>query len=299
MNGKRKKKTRTCIIIGFIAVSLTILVSYFTFRRTDMSYEKVKAQISDIVTYYSFSGNVASKKRQSVYAEKIMQISKINVEKGQEVKEGDVLCTTTAGDELKAKINGEVAVVNVEENKQVTPGTLLIEIVDYNELEVVFKADEYDVGALSTGKEAVVNIPALKKEFKGIIREISKEGQIANGVTFYTASIDIEQDGNIRTGMSAEVKLVSGKAEKVVTLPMNVIQFDEQNQPYVFKYDNNNSVVKKRITTGINDGTYVEIKNGVSDGEEVLYKNDLKIETLLFPEGGKNTRFYSKEAKDE
>ena len=298
MNGKRKKKTRTWIIIGIVAVSLTILVSYLAFRRADLSYEKVKAQTGDIVTYYSFSGDVVSKKRQSVFAEKIMQISAVNVEKGQGVKEGDILCTTTAGDELKAKINGEVVLINIEENKPVSPGTLLIEIVDYNELEVVFKADEYDVGALSTGKEAMVSIPAIKKEFNGIIREISKEGQIANGVTFYTASMDIEQDGSIRTGMSAEVRLISDKAERVVILPMNVIQFDEQNQPYVFKYDNN-SVVKQRITTGINDGTYVEIKNGVLDGEEVLYKNDMKLETLLFPDGGKNSRFYPKGAKNE
>ena len=46
-----------------------------------------------------------------------------------------------------------MALINVQENKQVMPGTLLIEIVDYNELKVVFKVDEYDVNALSTGKE--------------------------------------------------------------------------------------------------------------------------------------------------
>lgn len=293
MNAKRKKNLRIWVIIGIAVVSLTILVSYYKFRPADFSYEKVKAQISDIVTYYSFSGNVVSKNRQSVFSEKAMQVSRIYVEKGQEVKEGDILLSTTAGDKLKSKINGEVVSINIEENKQVMPGTLLIEIVDYNDLEVVFKADEFDVGALDTGKEATVYIPAIKKEFKGSIREISKEGQIANGVTFYTATIDIEQDGNIRTGMSAEVKLISDKAKNVVTLPMNVIQFDEQNQPYVFKYaQDKNSVVKQKITTGINDGTYVEIKDGVLDGEEVLYKNVLKLEALLFPEGGKNTRFY-------
>jgi len=292
MGEKRKKKIRTWIIIGFLAVSLTLLLSYITLSPAGMSYKRVKAHRGDITTYYSFSGNVASKNRQSVYAEKIMQIADVYAEKGREVKEGDVLFTTVQGEEIKSKINGEVVLVNAEENKQVTPGTLLAEIVDYNSLEVVFKVDEYDVGALSSGREATVYIHAIKKEFKGYIREISKEGQIANGVTYYTAAIDIEQDGNIRTGMSAEVRLVSDKAEKVVILPMNVIYFDDQNQPYVFINGNGNSVVKQEITTGINDGTYVEIKSGVREGEEVLYKADLKLEALLFPEGGKNTRFY-------
>lgn len=292
MGGKIKKKLRSWIMIGIAAVLLTIIISYIAFRPADLSYEKVKAQTGDIITYYSFSGNVASKNRQSVYADKVMLISKVSAEKGKEVKAGDVLFTTVQGDEIKSKINGEVVLVNIEENQQVTPGTLLIEIADYNNLEVVFKADEYDVGALSAGKEATVYIPAVKKEFTGYIREISKEGQIANGVTFYTASIDIEQDGSIRTGMSAEVKLVSGKAEDVVILPMNVIYFDDQNRPFVYKNSSGNTVVKQEISTGINDGMYVEIKSGVREGEEVLYKNDLKLETMLFPEGGKNTRFY-------
>ena len=54
-----------------------------------------------------------------------------------------------------------------------------------------------------------------------------------------------------------------------------------KNQPYVLKNDSKNSVVKQIITTGINDGTYVEIKSGVLDGEEVLYRNDLKLEAFF------------------
>lgn len=294
MDKRRKKNHKTLTIIGIIAVALTALISYFAMRPADLSYEKVKTQTGNIITYYSFSGNVTSKNRQTVLSERMMQISKIYIEKGEEVKEGDVLLETTTGDKLKSKIDGEVALINVEENKQVAPGMLLVEIVDYNNLEVVFKADEFDVGALETGKEAVIYIPAAKKKFKGEIHDISKEGQIANGVTFYMATVDIEQDGNIRNGMSAEVKLLSNKAENVVIIPMNVIQFDEQNQPYVLKNGSKNSVIKQKITTGINDGTFVEIKDGVASGEEVLYKNDLELDELLFPEGGKNTKFYPK-----
>ena len=104
----------------------------------------------------------------------------------------------------------------------------LAEIVNYNNLEVIFKVDEFDVGTLNTGKKRNCLYSCYQKEFSGDIHSISKEGQIANGVTFYTAAIDIEQDGNIRIGMSAEVKLISDNADNVVILPMNVIQFDEQ-----------------------------------------------------------------------
>lgn len=292
MDRNRNGSRKTWFIIGAIAVALTVLVSYLAFNRPAMSYKKEKARTGDIITYYSFSGNVYTKNRQSVYSDKIMQISEINIEKGQEIKEGDILFITSEGEEIKSEIDGEAVLVNAEENKPVAPGTLLAEIVDYSSLEIIFKADEFDVGVLEEGKEATVYIPAVNKEITGKIREISKEGQIANGVTFYTASIDIEPDGKILAGMSAEVRLVSDKAENIIILPMDVIQFDEQNQPYILKKGDGNSVIKQIITTGINDGIYVEIKSGVSDGEEILYRNDTDIESLLFPEGGKNTKFY-------
>ena len=90
--------------------------------------------------------------------------------------------------------------------------------------------------------------------------------------------------------MSAEIRLLSEKAENIVVLPMDVIRFDDQNQPYVLKAGEKNKVIKQSIVTGINDGIYVEIRSGVTDGEEVFYENDLKPEALLFPEGGKNIR---------
>jgi len=101
----------------------------------------------------------------------------------------------------------------------------------------------------------------------------------------------MKEDG-IRTGMSAEVTLLSDNVRGAVLLPMNVIQFDEQNNPYVLKLDEKKSVVKAMITTGITDGTSVEIKSGVLPGERVFYKNSTALEDILFSGVGKNARAY-------
>ena len=100
--------------------------------------------------------------------------------------------------------------------------------------------------------------------------------------------MDIEQDEKIRIGMSAEVKLLSKKAENVVMLPMDVIVFDDKNLPYVRKIGNRNDIVEEKITTGINDGTFVEVKSGVVSGEAIVYENDRDFESLFFPGGGRN-----------
>ncbi len=293
MGDNKKRRKRIWSIGGAIAVVLVALISYYSMRPDTLAYERVKAQTGDIVTYYSFSGNVVSKHRQTIIAKTITQINKINVEEGDQVKQEDVLVETTLGDKIKANIDGEVATISVEENKQITPGTPLMEIVDYSNLEVVFKVDEYDVAELEAGKEAIIYIPAIDEQFSGTISDISKEGQIANGVTFYTSTIDVVQKGKMRVGMSAEIKLLSNKAENVVLIPMNAIHFDERNMAHVFKNGDNNSVISQAVTTGINDGVYVEIKSGISPGEDILYKDDLAFDDLFFPEGGRNIKFNS------
>jgi len=114
-----------------------------------------------------------------------MQVSEIRVKEGDQIKEGAVLIKTTAGDEIKSKINGEIVNINVEENAQVMAGTKLLEIVDYDNLEIQVKVDEYDVGALAKGKDTTVKIGALNKEFQGKVSRLSKEGQIMNGVNIF------------------------------------------------------------------------------------------------------------------
>ncbi|MDD3174053.1 MAG: HlyD family efflux transporter periplasmic adaptor subunit [Herbinix sp.] len=270
MSIKRAKK-KNWILISILAIVIVVVTAVFLMWPKTTSYESAVASIGDITTYYSFPGNVETKNRQTVMSEKVMQISAIKFKEGDTVKEGDVLIETSTGDEIESKIDGVVTNVNIEENAQVMAGVKLMEIVDNNNLEIKVKVDEYDITALTAGKETTINIVAIDKELTGKVASMSVEGQTVNGVTYFTATIDLAKNSDVKIGMSAEVKLISEQVTGVVTLPMTAIQFDENNNPYVLKEDDNGTAVKTEITTGINDGTTVQIKNGVSNNEAVLY----------------------------
>lgn len=273
MSSKRKKSKKRIIIlwavIAIIAISATAAV---LLRPKTDTYQTLEAKTGSINSYYSFSGNVEAKNRQTVVSEKVMQISEIKVKEGDQVKDGDVLFTTTTNDEIKAEMDGEVSSINVEENAQVMAGITLMEIVDYDHLKINVKVDEYNLTALKTGKKVTVYVGAIDKELKGTIKSIAKEGQVVNGVTYFTADIDLNKNSSVKVGMSAEVKLVGDSAEDVVTLPMSVIQFDENNQPYVYLENDKGDIVRSDIKTGINDGTTVEVKSGIKSGDTVYYK---------------------------
>ena len=271
MSGKKRSKKGKWITISIILIVVAGLITAIALRPKEINYESFVAKTADIATYYSFSGNIETKNRQTVLSEKVMQIDTLNVKDGDLVNDGDVLIKSTTGDEIKAKITGEIVNLKVEESIQVMSGAKLMEIVDYDNLRVSVKVDEYDLKAVVVGKETTVRIDALGTEIKGTIASVSKEGQTQNGVTFFLTTIDLEKNSALKVGLSTEVTMLSEKASGVVILPIKAILFDNDNNPYVLKKGEKAVPVRTAITTGINDGTSVEIKSGVSTGETVLF----------------------------
>lgn len=271
MNAKKRSKKKKWITFSVISIVVIGIAIAVLMQPKTTAYDSTTAKSGDITTYYSFSGNVETKNRQTVMSEKLMQISTIHFKEGDPVKEGDVLIVTSTDDEITSKIDGIVTKVNVEENAQVMAGVRLLEIVDNNNLKINVKVDEYDISALTVGKETTVKIGAINKEITGEVKSMSEEGQTVNGVTYFTATIDLDKDSSVKIGMSAEVKLMRENVIGVVTLPMTTIQFDENNNPYVLKSDEKGNPVKTEISTGVNDGTTVEIRSGVANGETILY----------------------------
>lgn len=288
MNTNKKTKVKKWVTIGFIVYVIIVITVVYVKRPKSINYVNAVAGTGDITTYYSFSGNVDTKNRQTIMSDKMMQISDIYVHEGDIVKKDDVLIKSKTGDKIKSKINGVITNVGVKENAQVMAGNKLIEIVDNKNLKIKVKVDEYDLSALTEGKETRVTVNALDKEVTGKVKRISEEGQIANGVTFFNATIDLAKDNSIKIGMSAEVKLIKDQVTGVIILPMSAVLFDEYNNPYVLKKDSKGAAVKTKIMTGINDGTAVQIKSGVLNNETVLYTKAVVTQNRGFRGGASN-----------
>lgn len=270
MREKSKKKNTRRIIIGLLAISIVILGMGRVLRQRGGSYTEITVEQDSITTFYSFSGSVEAKNRQAVLADRIMQIKEILVEEGQMVNDGDVLLTTTAGEEIKAKINGEISKIHVEENAQLMAASRLIDIVDFSHLQLRFQVDEYDLHAVESEEEVTVTIHALAKDYSGRISEVSKEGTYLNGVTFFNALVSFENDDLIRVGMSAEAKILNEKAENTTVIPMTAIQFDNNNNPYLLIKGETGTVSRIDIEVGIHDGVKAEVVSGVMVGDIIL-----------------------------
>lgn len=270
MMKKRKSKLKKWIVIAAV-VAIGAFLGNKLLTPKPLAYESVTAKAGDVATYYAFSGNIEAKNREVILASRSAQIDDILVAEGDIIEEGKDVINPSLGSNIESGMDGEVAQILVEENDQVTPGTKLMEIVDYVNLKVSVKVDEFDLDAVQVGSEVVVRVTSLDKEIKGTISSISKEGQIISGVTYFIAEIDLEVDETLKVGMSTEITLLAKEALGAVTLPMEAISFETDNTPYVLKQAADGVVVKEPIKTGISDGMKVEILSGVAMEETVLF----------------------------
>ena len=268
MNQKKNKKWMIWTIIGILVLIFIIFVS--SQKKEDLNYDATTAVVEEMTTYYSFSGVIEAKNKESIVLTSMTQIDTINVSEGDKVNKDDILFTTIQGNQFKTSINGEVANVYVSEGDVVTAGTVAMDITDYSNLQVKVKVDEYDIKSVEVGKAATVIINALDKEVQGTVSHVSKEAQSLNGISYFMATIDLKEDSELRVGMSTEVKIINESVKDAIVIPMEAIQFDYQNLPYVYYHNNQGEVVTKTVELGMTDGIMVEILSGIEAGEEVL-----------------------------
>lgn len=136
------------------AVLLTVVLKSTLLRPRQASGSEIIAVVGNIQTFYSFSGSVEAKNRQTVFAEQAVRIREFKVGKGDAVAVDDLLYTTSGGENVKAKINGEVLRLYVQEGEQLMPGNKVMEIVGYSDLQLVVIVDEYDLSAIKNGVSA-------------------------------------------------------------------------------------------------------------------------------------------------
>jgi multidrug efflux pump subunit AcrA (membrane-fusion protein) len=285
MNNKKQKKSY--IFWSIVGVVITALLAAVIFTPKGIgAFDEETAQMGTITTYYSFAGAVEAKSRQNIVSKKEMHIEEVLVKEGGIVKKGDVLLTNSEGEEIKAEIDGEVAKLYTKNNSHAMKGQQLVDIVDYKNKQIKVKVDEYDLKYITTNQEVAVTIHALEKEIQGTVSSISKEAINENGVSYFTAMIDFAKDESIRIGMSAEAKILKQNASDVTTLPMKAIQFDASNKAYVMVPSDKGKPIKKYIQIGMNDGTVVEVKEGMKTGDKVYIPQSEEQQDATAMHGG-------------
>lgn len=267
---KKKKLTKGLVIIGVVLIAIVGISMALSMQAKKISYKEETAEKRSITTYYNAGGTISAKDIQTVAAETALQIKTVHVKEGDKVKKDAKLFTCTDNQVITSQIEGEVSSLPAKAGSIYTPGTTLASIINYDTLKVDIKVDEYDINNLEVNKEVNVHVNALDKDINGKVQFVSKEAVKEQDVTYFPVTISLDNKEGLRAGLSCEVNTLNKKVEDVVSVSMKSLMFDSKNKAYVNKKDSNGLPEKTYVTTGMNDGNYVEIKEGLSNGDIVL-----------------------------
>lgn len=190
---------------------------------------------------------------------------------------------------------------------QFSAGTEIMRIANLESMEVNVEVNENDIVRVALNDTCLIEVDAyLDKKFKGIVTEISTSantvGVSADQITNFNVKIRIlaQSYSNMvdtasairspfRPGMSATVDIQTETVKDVLSVPIQavttradttgVVKKEDTNievaatkdevKEYVFLVDNGKAKMQE-VKTGVQDNTYIEITQGLEDGQEVI-----------------------------
>lgn len=272
MKKKKKKWLRRLIWLiilvllgcGIYFIGLPMLKASVT-----VTYDTYTATTGSISNSLSFSGSFALKNSEILYSSSEATVRTIYVAAGDDVKEGDKIMRLSNGDIFKASFDGRINTLDVSEGDTVAANTQLAQVVDFNTLSVSIRVDEYDISEVYVGQACTVTSTSQEKSFETTISSINYVSGSSGNVAYYTATADVTVDEGIYPGMQASVTIPQESVENVVILKMDALSFDFNNQAYVWMQDENGELYQVEVEVGVDNGNYVEIKSGLTDGDTV------------------------------
>ncbi len=268
---RRKKWIWIVLLLGAAAFGVFSLLNAGE-QAAQALFTEETVQSRDIVTYYSFSGSLTPVTDEVQTVKESLKVKEVYVDEGDIVTEGTALLRGTDGTRIYAAFDGTVETLYAETDDTLQPGSQIARIVDYAMLEVSVDVDEYDIGALTEGKEGTVYINALDQSIPGVISSISREATREGGVSYYEATLQVDAVNNVRSGMSVEVTVLNSQALSVPSLSLDALSYDEYNRPYVYCRDAEGAMVAVPVETGLSDGRNIQIVSGLAEGDLVYYQ---------------------------
>lgn len=174
---------------------------------------------------------------------------------------------------IYSPISGVVTKVDVEKGEIIQVNSPAISVISEAEFEIEANIPEADIAKVKLDDIAQVTLDAYGDDqvFNAKIISIEPAETIIEGVSTYKTVFQFEDKSEyIKSGMTANIDIVTDSREDVVVVSYRVLQIDNKGDRYVEVFEDE-ELVKKVVQTGIRgtDGK-IEILSGLSVGDEVI-----------------------------
>lgn len=184
---------------------------------------------------------------------------------------------------LTAPINAKVILISYKPGETLQTASKKIDVTtadsghvmvisDAKKIEVTVPIAEVDLSNVSIGQQTEVTFEAVKGQiFSGKVVSIDSLPIIdSTGLVTYKARIDLDEGlDQIKTGMTCSISFILAQRRNVLVVPNKSVSIVDGKQVVQVK-DDKGKVTPTKVTTGLTDGTNVEVIKGLTPRENIL-----------------------------
>jgi HlyD family secretion protein len=201
--------------------------------------------------------------------------------------------------EIRSPLDGKVTAIYVKVGQTAVPsfsgisGSILVDVADTASIDAEINVDETDIARVRVGAQARV-VPAAfpDKTLLGTVDQVAIAPRIQAGQNkSYPVRIRLMNTADVifHPGMSCRAEVLTNAEDdaKVLAVPVQAVRYEdnpdkssqaEKSLASVFIFDKGRAV-KRKVSTGTADDSYIAITGGVQAGEQVIVGPS---KTLLF-----------------
>lgn len=272
-----------CSAEGTFTVSVDKTMSADMSGSTSVEIESLLVSEGDYVTVgtplFTITAESASDLLESYedavdQAEESLETAQNNLESAQDSLENYTITAPISGEVIQKAVK-----VGDNISRSSSSDTTLAVIYDLSALTFEMSIDELDIQSVEVGQKVEVTADAFEGQtFTGTVTNVSLQSSYSNGVTNYPVTVTLDDAGDLLPGMNVDGVIILDEAEDALTIPVDSLM--RGNRVYV-KDDTVTESVDGvpagfravEVTVGLTNDEYVEILDGLSEGDEV-YVNE-------------------------
>ena len=187
---------------------------------------------------------------------------------------------------ITAPISGTIIQKNVQAGETVggdstTAATAMCIIHDLSYLEMTLNVDELQILSMQMGQNVQIRADAIPDQtFNGVVTNVSSAGTTTSGTTTYPVTIRIDDYGQLLPGMNATAEIVVDSVQDALSIPNAAVIRGSYVLVTADSPSAANAVtdmtapegyVYVRVRTGISDDDYIQVLEGLEEGDTVAY----------------------------
>jgi multidrug efflux pump subunit AcrA (membrane-fusion protein) len=176
---------------------------------------------------------------------------------------------------IVAPFQGEIIRKYLDGGALVSPSTPIVNLVHTMTLKIVANVLERDIPLMKPGMRAAIRTEAYpERAFEGKVARIN----IGLDLSTRTLQAEIEIPNSnrlLKPGMFARIEVVLLEKPEVLAIPRDAVM-EEQGNRFVYLVEGNRAA-RRPIVTGIEQDRFLEIKEGLKEGDQVVVRGQEAI----------------------